>query len=190
MLKNIEKISASVEIPEYEWEKIKSKLFIRTLKKGEFLIREGETPLNIAFIKEGILRYYFFDKNCTERTIAFRRPGTFVSSYTSFLENKKSKISIQALVDSTLVCMTIVDYEDMVRSSDFWKYFAWKQGMFTIIEKENREIEILSHDAEKKYLNFTKEFPALEDQIQHYHIASYLGISNVTLSRIRKKVKK
>lgn len=171
-----------------DWERIAPRIYELDFKKGEFLEREGDIPDKVAFIVSGTCRYFCLSGSCDEKTIVFRGRGTFVSSFTSHLENKRSKLAIQAIEDTNLLYITIKDYEYLLQNSEFWRYFAWKQGMEVIIEKETREIEILAHDAETKYKRFRKQFPGLENRINHYHIASYLGISNVTLSRIRKRL--
>jgi len=171
-----------------DWEMIVPMVHERDLKKGDFLEREGDIPDKVGFIAAGTCRYFCLSCSCDEKTIVFRGRGSFISAFTSHLENRRSKLSIQALEETILLYITIKDYETLLRYSDFWRYFAWKQGMEVIIEKETREIEILAHDAETKYKRFRKQFPGLENRINHYHIASYLGITNVTLSRIRKKI--
>lgn len=188
LIKDMYNVISRDNIPQEEWNIFAPKVSVLYLKKGDFLIKEGEIPEKIAYISSGICRYFCLNNAGEEKTIVLRRKGTFVSAFTSYLENRKSKLSIQALEKTTILYISIEDYVEMLETSRFWQLFAWKQGMQVIIEKEKREIEILAYDAETKYKKFLEEFPGLEDRINHYHIASYLGISNVTLSRIRKKV--
>lgn len=188
LLKSMYKVISEKYIPKDEWEKVKSRISVLRLKKGDYLIRENEVPDKIAFISSGIMRYFCTNSSGEEKTIVLRSEGRFISAYTSHLENKESKLSIQALEDSVILYISISYYEELLRTNSYWRLFAWKQAMDVIIEKERREMEILSYDAETKYLKFREEFPGMEDRINHYHIASYLGISNVTLSRVRKKL--
>lgn len=188
LLKKMYEVISNKYIPEVEWNKVKSKITTITLKKGDFLIREGEYPRKIAFISSGLLRYFCTNSLGEEKTVVIRGEGRFISSYTSHLEKIPSKLSIQALEKSVLLCISIEYYEELLKNNSHWRHYAWKQAMDVIIEKEKREMEILAYDAVTKYKRFKKEYPGLEDRINHYHIASYLGISNVTFSRVRKKV--
>lgn len=188
LLNDMYKVITDEYIPETEWKKVLPMISILHLKKGDYLIKENEVPEKIAFISSGIMRYFCTNNYGEEKTIVLRGKGRFISAYTSHLENKESKLSIQALEESTILYIPINYYEELLRTNSYWRLFAWKQAMDVIIEKERREMEILSYDAETKYKRFKEEFPGMENRINHYHIASYLGISNVTLSRVRKKM--
>lgn len=190
LLKNMYKVISDKYIPEIEWNKVISRISILNLKKGDFLIRENEIPDKIAFISSGIIRYFCTNNSGEEKTIVLRGKDRFISAYTSHLENRESKLSIQALEDTTILYISIKLYEELLKASPHWRHFAWKQAMDVIIEKERREMEILAYDAETKYKRFQEEFPGMENRINHYHIASYLGISNVTLSRVRRRLSK
>jgi len=176
-------------IPVEEWRKISPYIFLLELKKGDFLEQAGDMPDKVAFIISGICRYFCFDETGEEKTTVFRQAGEFISGYTSYLQGVCSKLSIQAMVKTRLLCLPIEEYEEILRESDFWRMYAFKQSMNVIIGKEQREMEILNASAETRYLKFREAYPGLEDQVAHYHIASYLGMSNVTLSRIRKKLR-
>jgi len=185
----LNRILKEKRIPDEEWKKISPCMFLLKLNKGEFLEQAGDIPDKIAFIIFGICRYFCFNETGNEKTTVFRQAGGFISGYTSHLQGVCSKLSIQAMVETRLLCMSIEDYEEILRKSDFWQMYAFKQGMKVIIEKEQREMEILNASAETRYMKFRETFPGLENQVAHYHIASYLGMSNVTLSRIRKNLK-
>ena len=188
-LQTLQRSLTGHDITDAEWDKIIPHLSLLKLKKGDFLEQAGDVPNKVAFIVSGICRYFCFDESGNERTTVFRRKGEFISGYTSHLEGLCSKLSIQALEDSCIFYITIEQYEKLLRQSESWRMFAFKQGMKVIIEKERREMDILNTDAETRYRKFTQNFPGLEQRVNHYHIASYLGMSNVTLSRIRRKLK-
>nr|WP_281389062.1 Crp/Fnr family transcriptional regulator [Spirochaeta isovalerica] len=157
------------------------------MKKGEFLIREGDMPDKVAFIASGMFRAFYTTDEGDEKTIVFRGTGRPLSAYSSHLENKEAKFSIEALEESSLLYLSIQNFEKLLSANPFWKEVTALYYMNLFIEKEKRERELMSDDAETRYNNFLREYPGLIDRINHYHIASYLGITNVTLSRIRRR---
>ena len=172
-------------IPDVEWEKFESFLKVQELKSKEYLEMQGETPRQISIIIEGIFRAFYLTESGDEKTIVFRGPGKLLSTYSSFIDEKSSKFSIQALEDGIVLYVSIEDFRKLIHGNNFWQKIAGEYYTRLFIEKEKREQSLLSEDARTRYSNFLKDYPGLIDRINHYHIASYLGISNVTLSRIR-----
>lgn len=174
-----------LNIPTHESEKFISKLLPLELKRNEYLVREGDTPDKIAFVISGLFRAYYLTNKAEEKTIVFRGKGRILSAYSSFVKDENSKFSIQALEDSIVLYISIADFEKLKSGDNFWQVIMGKYFMNIYIEKEARERELLSNDAKTNYRKFLKDYPGLINRINHYHIASYLGISNVSLSRIR-----
>ncbi len=174
-----------MNIPAGEQLKFKKLLSGLSLERGEHLINEGDIPRRIAFVVSGIFRAYYLTESGVEKTIVFREKGRALSAYSSYLTGDSAKFSIQALEKSLVLFITIKDFE-MLRSGDSsWERIRGEYFTNLFIEKESRERELMSDDAETRYNQFLRDYPGLIDRINHYHIASYLGISNVTLSRIR-----
>ena len=181
---------SDMDIPSDEYLKFRDMLSGLSLDKGEHLVKEGGTPHKIAFIVSGIFRAYYLTEAGDEKTIVFREKGKPLSAYSSFLRKEPAKFSIQALEKSLLLFITIKDFEVLLSQDPSWKLNIGQYYMNLFIEKEKRERELMSDDAETRYLRFLKDYPGLDERVNHYHIASYLGISNVTLSRIRNKPRK
>jgi CRP-like cAMP-binding protein len=178
----------SFDIPEEEFNILESMLIPEVFKKKEFLAVEGNPADKVAFVLSGLFRAYYITETGDEKTIVFRGKGNIISSYDSYIKNKDSKFSIQALEDSTVLYITVKNFETLLASDSFWQINAGKYYMNLYAAKENRERDLLSDSAEKKYKKFLIEYPELESRINQYYIASYLGITNVSLSRIRSKL--
>ncbi len=185
---SLKKDFSLLNIPAEEWVKFESMLSPYELKKNEYLVREGDAADKVAFIISGIFRAFYLTESGDEKTIVFREKGKIISAYNSYIKNDYSKFSLQALEDSVLLYINIKNFEILLSGNSFWQINTGKYYMNIYAEKEKRERELLSDDAETKYKKFLSEYPGLENRINHYHIASYLGISNVTLSRIRRKL--
>lgn len=161
---------------------------LKNIQKGHCFIRAGETSGNFAFVIRGLFRYYYLDEAGNEFTKGFFLENSVISSYSALIQNRESYFSIEALEDSQIM---VVNYQA-------WKQIAenelgWKNFLISLLEKgycikESREREFLLFDAEARYQSFLRTFPGLEKRIKQHFIASYLGITPVALSRVRKKM--
>lgn len=171
-----------------ECEKVHKLFYPMSMKKGNFFVRCDEVSDKIGFILSGLFRYYYIDYKGIEYTKAFAAESNFVVSYSSMLRNTPSRFSIEALEDASLLCIQYTDWLDLLESNVCWQIIARKVMENVYVMKETRESELLLYDAQSRYDNFLKTFPHLKGRLKQYHIASFLGISPVSLSRIRKKL--
>lgn len=178
------------DIPEEELKRLKSLAKPLNIRKHEYFLMAGETPGYVGFNVSGLLRYYYIDKNGTEITKHFCFENTCVLSYGAFLQQIESKYFIQALEDSQLFVIDYQTYQNLLSTNICWQVAARKIAEMLFILKEKREAELLLNDAQERYLVFLKDYPNLENRLTQYHIASYLGITPESLSRIRANINK
>lgn len=158
------------------------------LKPNAHFLAAGKTPKRFGFVLQGLVRYYYISEEGREYTKAFLAPGALISAYTAMKSGTPSLFSIQALTQTEIIS---VDYSH-------WKAHtlqneSWLRLQVALLEKgyavkEKRERDLLLLDAASRYAQFREEFAALEPVIKQHHIASYLGITPIALSRIRRKM--
>jgi CRP-like cAMP-binding protein len=182
-------LGSFAEIPDDEWAKAALNLKHLHLKKNEFFIQAGSLPDKMACIVSGIFRVVYVTESGEEKVLAFRDEGRMLSAFSAILEQTSSWYDIQAMEDSDLLYIGLDEYAQGLRGHTCWQDIDTKYVRMLFVEKERRESEFLSDDAETRYKKFTSRFPGLEDRIRQYHIASYLGMTPVALSRIRKKLR-
>ena len=170
------------------WEKLNALFVPGTLKKGDYFITEGQIAKKVGFLEQGIMRAFYRNGGGFEYNKHFFVNPCFFGGYASLITGQPNQICQQALTDCQFLVANYADmqalfetYPDIERSTRVYAEHA-------IVFKEQREIEIVLLDADKRYQLFQKKFPQLEQQIAQYHIASYLGITPTQLSRIRKKM--
>ena len=178
------------QIPTSEWKKTESCLKSLHLDRNEFFIMQGDLPDRFAFIISGIFRVFCITESGDEKTLSFRTKGQFLAAYTPFLENRDAWYSIQALESSELIYMDFDDFVKLSAGHPCWEKVIKEYIIRLYIEKENRERSFLTENAKTRYLQFRNQYPELEQRIHNFYIASYLGISPVSLSRIRGELKK
>lgn len=162
------------------------KFSLMTLAKGEFLMKQGQPAHHLAFIKSGIIRLYA-QEDGKEITQWISTPGYFVTEISSFMFGGVSRWNMQALSDVELFAISKGDYKQIVKVVPQWheleKLFIVK--CFALLE--NRIFNHLSKSAEQRYQELFAQNPALFNQVPLQYIASMLGMTPETFSRIRNR---
>ena len=169
------------------WEEVRKLFSEKSLPKGEYFITEGETARQIGFLTSGIIRAFYRHSDGMEYNKHFFIPNSIIGGYSSLITSTPTQINQQALADCT---MLVANYAQIVKLYDLFPDFervGRRLAELYFVDKEQREINIVLLDADKRYMIFRQEYPQLEQLIPQYHIASYLGITPTQLSRIRKK---
>jgi CRP-like cAMP-binding protein len=155
--------------------------------KGEYFVREGSVCNKLGFLINGIARVYHI-ANDKEYTSYFNSPhrNRLVSSFESFLTQKPSKESIHFLEDSSLILIGREDFYGLYEKSAAFQEMGRKLAEYNYILAMAR-IYSLQHDtAQMRYEKLLHIYPDLVNMVPHHYIASYLGITPESLSRIRK----
>lgn len=168
------------------WAEIVDSIELKEYEKNEYFSEEGEKVKCLGFILNGILRIFYLSNKGEEWNKYFLREGNFVAS--SILLKEKSITNIQALTKTYILCIPYAKFSELSSKYQEINSFVQKLTFSYLEQKQNREITLLSEDALTSYLSFKQIFPNLENEIQQYHIASYLGITPTQLSRVRQKI--
>ncbi|NER51426.1 MAG: Crp/Fnr family transcriptional regulator [Symploca sp. SIO1A3] len=177
------------DLPENEAIKAANLFQTYHLKHGEFFVRAGDVPESIGFVISGILRLYYVNCEGTEYIKSFCAENSFVAAYSALLLEQPSRLFIQSLEDTKLLVADYSAYRSLCENSVCWQTLNCRIAEILFIKKEKRESALLLDDAKTRYLGFQAEYPDLETRLKQHQIASYLGITPVTLSRIRSQLK-
>lgn len=184
----IELIKSVIDLPVDQETEVLKICSIRQLKKGEQYIHAGDVPDKIAFNLRGLFRYYYIDNKGNDYTKGFFPEGAPISSYSAMIQKRESYFFIEAMEDSVIAVLSYINWKHLLNT-----HICWKEFLISFLErgycvKESREREFLVLDAEERYRIFQQTFPNIEHRVKQHYIASYLGITPVALSRIRKKM--
>ena len=182
-------IKVLITNPAEQEEKFNALISIKYIKQGDHFITAGQFPKNIAFLKQGLFRYYYSNEQGNEFRKGFFLENSILSSYSAILENRSSYFTIEALEDSVLERVNSAALNLLFAEHPCWKDFLIKILSKAYLIKEDREREFLLFDAEQRYQSFQTRYPNLESRIKQHYVAPYLGIAPESLSRIRKKYK-
>lgn len=159
-------------------------MFARTLKKKEYLIREGSVCNFVGIVDSGILRSHLTVAD-EELNNDFYFDNTFISAYSSFLTQQPTNCNIQALTAATIHYITREQLENLTEQDPAWLKLSKYVSDSFFIRKCKRESSFLKHTAAERLEVVLKLYPGIEQHVSQYHIASYLGIKPESLSRIK-----
>ena len=170
-----------------EQEKVLALLQQRMVAKRSFLLQAGGIDRYIYFVNRGCLRMFYTDEKAMEHNICFYPENWWACDIVSFFKQKPADNTIQALEDSEVYYMSLSRLEELfLEIPKFERFFRiLTQNGFDLYQQ--RITSNLSKTAEERYLEFRKLYPGLESRIAQKHIATYLGITPVFLSMMRKE---
>ena len=171
-------------ISEEAWNDFQGLMEPLSLKRNEYLVSEGSRVKYAYILLDGVIRV-FYNKEGNEYNKTFFIPGMFPTPLTALLSGTPSALSFQALLPCELIRFSFQDFRNLFEEHRSLETFMLRVLEQEWITKERHDIQMVTNDATENYMVFRKEYPNLENQIPLYHIASYLGITPIQLSRIR-----
>lgn len=184
----ISEIFKGISFSPEETSQIESKLEKINLKKGITLLKADETVINQYYVYNGCLRTYFIDKSGKEHTLQFAINDWWISDYTAFFSTTKAIMNIQVIQDATLYKISKKNMGDLFNEIPQLETFFRKKMERAFASFQKRILASLAESAKERYVSFIGTYPNIEQSVKNYHIASYLGITTESLSRIRKEL--
>lgn len=160
----------------------------KKVAKNEFLLKEGEICLDTFFVEKGLLRMFSLDKNGKEHVIQFAPENWLISDRSSLNFNEKSKFYIEAIEDTEVFILGNDFFTKMIEN---YPHIAERNDLLLqkhIRNLQNRVNSLLADTAEERYMNFIKMYPDILLRVPQWMVASYLGITPESLSRVRKEL--
>jgi len=186
MLRNA--INRLVQLTDQDWELLIPDLKYRHLDKGEYWIAEGKKEQQIGFVLNGNMRHYYTHDG-EEKTTYFFFENHLVSSYFSALTGQPSQLTIEALTECHLITFPYKVLVSLYESSHLWERFGRKLAEYLALGLEERMAGLLILTPEERYLQLLQENKKkIIERIPQHLIANYLGITPVSLSRIRGRI--
>ncbi len=181
-------IETITEVNDQDWELFSSKLHRKSFPKKTIITDIGQTENHISFIEEGIVRLLISNKEDEDITFGFSFENEFISAYDSFLTQTPSLYQLQTLAKTTLVSISYSDLQKVYQQTKIGNLIGRLVSERLYILKSKRANSLLNDSAEQRYLNLFTERPNLIKEIPLKYIASYIGVTPQSLSRIRKQI--
>ena len=184
------KLEEKVSFTDAERAAISSHLIPRKIRKRQYLLQEAEVCKYSAFVTKGAMRAYTIDKKNCEHVLQFALEGWFIADINSFITGEPAIYTIDALEDSELVLISKASHLELVQQIPAYHQFSYLQMQGACIALQRRITDMISLSSEEKYMKLIKVYPNIIERVPQHMIASYLGLTPETLSRIRKQISK
>jgi CRP-like cAMP-binding protein len=179
-------LTSHLHLDENEIKPIVDNCTFKKVTRGTFLLQANERINHGFFVESGLLRQYSIDKKGKEHTISFAPENWFITDRESVIFNEPSKYFIQAQEDSEVVLLDDNYTQNLAKKLPNYNEFNIKLLHNNIRHMQERIDMLLGATAEERYLHFIKLYPDILLRVPQIMVASYLGITPESLSRVRK----
>lgn len=171
-------------VPDAEWEVFRVQLAPRALKAGDSIARMGEVATEYGWVLAGVIRRYSVSAEGREVVKGFVEPGGFVGDYRSLLTGEPSDQTVEAMEPSQLLVGTYARFVSLYDRHPCWQQAGRKLAERFFLIRDQRETEFLTLSATERYERFLEQHSTLVGRVPQRQIASYLGVTPVSLSRL------
>ncbi|MGQ7947100.1 Crp/Fnr family transcriptional regulator [Flavobacterium sp. WC2509] len=184
----LEELQKRVAIPEGEFEQFLALWEFKKFNRNEFILKAGEIPKFSIFVLKGCLRQYIVNGKGEESIVYFAEERHFVGDLSAIRNKIISNYNFQAIEECELLTITADNWEKAFIQFPWWTegHLKGYQKWTALLQQQLADMQ--TKNGEERYLNLLKAKPKLFQRVPQHYIASYLGLSAETLSRIRKKI--
>ena len=181
-------VKEKISISEEEFDFVKTLFLPKKLRKRQYLLQDGDICKYTAFVEKGMLRTYTVDEKGNEPILQFSMESWWVADLYSFLTNEPSNFNIDALEDCELLLITKPSWDILLEKIPAFERYFRVLIQNSLIATQRRLMGSMSETAEEKYTKLINNFPGCLQRVPQHMVASYLGITRETLSRIRSQM--
>ena len=175
-------------IPEKEWKVLEKNLEPHRFEPGEAIFRPNDVDARIHYLQTGLVRYFYLTEDGKERNHAFAPEGGLVTCLPLFVGAGPCSFTAEALEPTVTISIPYSIFQRAPNDDECWTLLKLRLLEYSIMRREQRVMEFLMDSAETRYRKFLAQYGDISSRLPQYHIASYLGITPVALSRIRKRI--
>ena len=181
----INKIKSSLDLTSEAEEFLYSISKEKTISKGEVLIRQGQTVKKTYFVLDGCLRSFCTDKSGKEHTLQFAIKDWWISDFIAIYNNELATLTVECIKESKVIEFNASKLNNIYTQFPEFEAFQRKNLEQHVVSLHKRILNQLQLTARERYDLFVEQYKDIEQYTPNYHIASYLGITQQSLSRIR-----
>lgn len=170
-----------------QWDQFRDIFVLKTVEPKAYYALPGSHLHELVFVTKGLLRYYFIDRDGEENNKAFIKERMFAGPLASAALDLPVYYGVQALEPTEMVAADIARFRALYDVDPIFERIGRRFTEMLLLRKELRTRSLLLQTASERYEDFVRDHPDLLERVAQYHIASYLGVTEVSLSRLKKK---
>ncbi|WP_298143626.1 Crp/Fnr family transcriptional regulator [Flavobacterium sp.] len=182
--KHIEKITA---LTDKEFDYVLSHFSVKSAKKQQYLIQEGELVQNDFFVLSGLVKSYYTNADGKEHLMQFAMEDWWITDYQAYFNQQHAQLNIDCIENTQVLCLSLHNREKLCTEMHKMEHFFRKKSNAGYVALQRRILSLLNNNAQERYESLLKLYPELFQRVPKTLIASYLGVSRETLSRFSSK---
>ncbi|MEO2062286.1 MAG: Crp/Fnr family transcriptional regulator [Christiangramia sp.] len=182
------KLNETISLSSEEFEYAKTLFIPKKLRKKRFLLEDGDSCVYTSFVEKGLLRSFTIDDKGNEHILQFSMQGWWAADLYSFFTGETSDYNIEAMEDSELLLITKDSWDLLLKEIPAFERYFRILIQNNLIATQRRLMDTMSTTAEERYLKLLHDFPDISQRVPQHMIASYIGVTRETLSRLRSQL--
>lgn len=163
---------------------IRSHFIVENFKKGDFLVQQGEYVSYLYYVVSGLLKLVCHDESGKEYIVSFAMEDWWESDIQAYYRQTKATMSLQCVEDTDVLCISLEDYKKLCAGLPKMEHFFLEKSIGGHIASQQRILSFITSNATERYDQLLKRYPQLVQRVPKSLLASYLGVSRETLSRL------
>lgn len=184
-----QQIERIVQMTDAEFDYVLSHFERKKFKKHQFVVQKGQIVVNDFFILTGCLKSYYSDKNEKEHILQFGMKDWWITDYQAYYGQTTATVNIDCIEDSELLCLSLANREKLCSEMHKIEHFFRKKTNKRNVVLQERILSLMSSNAKERYEKLLQQYPELFQKVPKHLIASYLGVTRETLSRLNSSSK-
>jgi CRP-like cAMP-binding protein len=177
-------ITNSIALSDEQFEHLYSHFKLRSFKKGQSIITEGDKVDHEYFVLSGCLKSFYINDDVKMYILQFAMPGWWASDYAALYNQTRATINVDCITDAEVLCLSNADREKLCRElHPVEHFFRWRTNR-GYVAAQKRLLSFMNNDAKTRYEELMNQYPQLYNLVPKHLIAAYLGVSRETLSRL------
>ncbi|MGE5519280.1 MAG: Crp/Fnr family transcriptional regulator [Candidatus Dadabacteria bacterium] len=182
------KVNEIITLTEEEFNFCRTLFVPKKLRKRHYLLQEGDVCKYQAFVEKGVLRSYTIDDKGAEHILQFAIEGWWIADLYSFFTEEPSTYAIDAIEEAEVLLINKTNWNLLMKDIPKFEHYFRILLQNHLVSTQRRVMQSLTQSAEEKYTRFLNSYPDCVQRVPQHMIASYLGITRETLSRLRKQM--
>ena len=179
-----EHIEKTISLTDDEFAFVLAHFSQKTVKKHQFLIQEGENVRYVYFVVSGLLKLVYTDDSGKQHIISFAMEDWWESDFQAYYTQSKATMSLDCIEDTVVFCLSLDNYYKLCDGLPKMERFIGQKSILGSIASQQRILSLLTTNAKERYEKLLKQYPSLFQRVPKTLLASYLGVSRETLSRL------